>query len=197
MAELDQVKVVWRGLPGGDGLSVFYFTAGQAANALANLRSFFGNFTSLLPTALTLEFPGGGDVIDDGTGEAQRAWSAASPANLVGGSSAAWSAVSGAHVRWETGRFERGHRVRGRTFIVPLILAAYGNGTLASTTITTLKTAADSLVTISNQTFMVWHRPLKDYSVKPPILKEPGASFPITSTVVPTKVVYMRRRRDT
>ena len=109
------------------------------------------------------------------------------PEPVVGSSSGAYSATSGACITWRTATVVNNKLVRGRTFIVPLSGGSYqSDGTLATSTITTIRTAANALLNSTDQTFVVWSRPKDD---------APGQTAVATMALVTDQAAVLRSRR--
>jgi len=186
---MQRVSVAWQNWPGAPGSTVFYGSSATWAQADVDaLRTFFAAFSSLLPSGLTITVPPSGDTVDDQTGAIVGAWSVATPPIVVTGSGAGnYAGNAGAVVHWLTDDVVNGRRVRGRSFLVPLVSTAYDTaGSLATTAITTLTNAAAALVSATNPRLLVWHRPL------PPAA---GSSYPINASRVPDLAVSLRSRR--
>jgi hypothetical protein len=183
MTDMERIVVAWNGVSGLPGVSVFYGDVGGSANA--TLKTFFTACQSLFPTGLSWTVPGAGDLIDDATGALTGSWVNAGGGGTVAASgAAAHAAGTGAYVNWLTSGIANGRRVRGRTFMCPLINSAYdGQGTILNTNLTTLQTAATAVCTAGNT--LVWHRPGVGA----------GSSFQPFGAVVPDQVTSLRTRR--
>jgi len=149
---------------------------------------FFNSIVALLPSGLTISVPSSGDLVEDQNGKLSGTWSVgATPPVVTGSGLGAYAGNAGAVVHWLTAGVANSRRVRGRTFLVPLLPGAYDStGSLATTTITTLTNAANGLVAGAGGNFLVWHR-------NTPFAQ--GASFPVTSVRVPDLAVSLRSRR--
>jgi len=183
MADIERIKVVWSGLTGLPGLSVFYGDAGGSANA--DIKTFFTSIAALFPTPLTWTIPGNGDLVDDATGTLTGIWTNTGGGGTVNAAgSPPYAAGVGAYVNWETSGIVNGRRVKGRTFLLPLFNSAYDNsGTIVNAYVTTLQTAATALVTAGST--LVWHRPGTGT----------GSSFQPGAATVPDQVTSLRTRR--
>jgi hypothetical protein len=132
------------------------------------------------------------EQVESTTGELQTVYTA-TPANAASGTggTAHYAAAVGAVITWRTGGIRNNRRVRGRTFLVPLYNTVFAaDGSLASTTITTLGTAAAALSSSSGSPDLgVWARPTA-----------PGASdgewHVVTSHSIPDMGAVLRSRRD-
>lgn len=203
MATLMRFDVTWTGFAGGPGLSAFYFAATGSPGAKTNaLRTFFEALVNRLPNDVTLEYPGGGDIIDDTSGNLAGSWADTQPANSVGTGAGTYSAASGAMVTWLTEGLvtspppkSRVHRVRGRTFLVPLHGQEYDtNGSLAASTGPAIVAAGTALITgAEGANFRIWSRPYR--SPEGAVIQN-GESAPVTGVRVADKVAVLRSRRD-
>lgn len=194
MADLKRVSVAWQGWPGAPGVTQFYLdnTGGQAQ--IDAIRAFFNSFQALLPTGLTIQVPNSGDTLDESTGVLTGTWSTATqPLPTTGNAVAAYAGNAGAVVHWLTQSVTRNRRIRGRTFMVPLVGAFDTAGSLAPAANSTLSTAAATLVTASAGLIHVWVRPVRQKGTG--VLVRGGMSAPITSSRVPDLAVSLRSRR--
>lgn len=155
-----RVKMRWSGINGGIGYSVFHFedfgaetdgwnpSATDAATVVAKVDTFAQGILGVLPAGVTLQVMGDVDEITETTGALVDLHSVTAPAARTPSHSAGpYSAPTGAVISWRTGVVHRGRRIRGRTFLVPCIGAAFeNNGTLTSTAIGTITTAANALM---------------------------------------------------
>jgi len=94
-------------------------------------------------------------------------------------------------VNWRTNQIRNGRRVRGRSFLVPLAGSAFeGNGTLSASTLTSLKSAADTLRTAAGTTQLgVYARPTTKDATD-------GLWAQVTANTVPDMGAVLRSRRD-
>lgn len=151
-----EYRVNWSGTAvTGPGTSVFHgriataSTAGAAAQDFADrVRLFFGEVRGLIPTGVSWDFPGEVTELDTTTGVLEDVHAITPPsATTSSGAAGNHSRPSGARIDWLTSSITAGRRLRGRTFLVPLYSAGYDTtGTIASTTLTTLNTAAANYI---------------------------------------------------
>lgn len=188
MATLNRIPVSWQSWPGAPGVSVFYTFGGNLASNTAAIRSYFDAIKALLPTGLTIQVPGGGDTINDADGKINGAWTAgATPAVVTATGAGAYAGNAGAVQHWLTSTVVNSRRVRGRTFIVPLVATAYDTaGSITAAALTTLNTAAAGLLTAAGSDMRVWHRPTSFSQ---------GSSAPVTGQSMPDLAVSLRSRR--
>jgi hypothetical protein len=188
VASLNKIACSWQSFPGAPGVSTFYTFGGNLDNDTAALRSFWNSLVAILPIGLTIQVPGVGDVIDDATGLITNSWNASStPAIVTGTGNASYAGNAGAIVHWLTGGVAGGHRVRGRTFLVPLTNNAFDTqGSIATATLTTIRNAATTLISGMAGDMRVWHRPVGGAG---------GSSFAVLSSTVPDLAITLRSRR--
>ena len=189
MADMMRFHCAWQNWPGAPGVSTFYAESGADISTITDaLRAFWQSFVTYLPTGLTIQVPSTGDIISDTTGAITGAWSDGTPVAVVTGTAAGvYAGNAGAVVHWLTGAVINGRRLRGRTFLVPLIGSAYdANGSLSATTITAITNAATTLVAAIGTNLLVWHRPV------PPMN---GSSADIVGFRIPDLAVSLRSRR--
>lgn len=196
MADVVRTTAIWNGIAGAPGYTHFHWGPGGGSvteacdTATAAMRSFFFGLASLLPIAATINVQQECPLIDEFTGHLTDIGnSTATPAAVNGTGSGTVAAPAGASVIWLTNVLHRTHRLRGRTFLVPLASAAFeANGTLGSGAITQINTASTTLRTTSSIPFQVWGRPVS------------GGSDGLASNVIGhslrDKVAVLRSRRD-
>jgi hypothetical protein len=189
MAGLPRVNVAWQQWPGAPGVSVFYLAeSSDLAASVAAIRAMFNAVATLLPSGLTITVPGSGDIINDGTGAITGAWSSGTtPAVVTGSGAGAYAGNAGAVIHWLTTTVVNGRRLRGRTFLVPLISSAYDtSGSISTAALSTISAAAQGLVDAANSDHVVWHRPTGFAA---------GSSAIVSSIRVPDLAVSLRSRR--
>lgn len=197
MVNIQRVRIGWSGFPGAPGVSTFYALDGAALSG--NIRTFFDNLKDNLPLDVTVKAETVGDIIDPLNGSLQGTWTTADAPAITGRSSGAYAAPSGLIVHWNTGDVLNGHRLRGKTFIVPLAGAGYQtDGSLDDAVRTLFIAGAAALVTAAAANFVVWHRPLtaaQGAKYKPPRPARSGGFSVVTGSDVPDKVMVLRSRR--
>ena len=191
MASMTRIRCTWAGLPGGSGLSQFYWATGidGLAHQVA-VKTFWDSIKDSLPSTATITTPTLLDVLEESNGQLQSSSSVGTQGTATGVGGAASSAPSGAWINWFTSDVIDGKRVRGRTFIVPLQSNQYDNdGSLVGACITRLQNAANALLATSGNQFCVWHRPTAPGATD-------GKACLITAAQVKDKVGILRSRRD-
>lgn len=186
------------GFPGGPGVATMYFL--DANTAAASVSSFWNNLMNLIPADVSITPEAFGDTIEDSTGVLTGSWASGASAQHQGNIAGAYSAPSGGVVTWTTGTVLDGHRLRGRTFVVPLVGGAYqADGSLADTTLTTMRSAAQALIFEQSQSFVVWHRPFKGRAAtltRPARPAHAGGHGLVTGSRVPDIAAVLRSRRN-
>ena len=198
MVNISRVRTELTGFTGQPGVSTMYFL--DAIPPVAAVRAFWQALTPLMPATMSAQVVNSGDIIDDSTGDLVTTWVAAAQAVVSGTGTAAYSAPSGASVQWLTSTILDSHRVRGRTFVVPIPSSQYDtDGTLVPAAVAVLESAAAGLVTAGTPTFIVWHRPLTAAQAAlrvPPGVAHPGGFAIVSGSRVADKAAILRSRRD-
>jgi hypothetical protein len=184
---LQRHRTIWSGIVGGPGVTTLYWDASTAPN-LGAWNTFLTAIVSRFPIVLTWQSQNSGDVLDDASGRIIGAWNGTAQAAVNGTAAGGYSAPSGAVVNWRSSGIVAGHRVRGRTFLVPTTGAVQDtDGSISSAALGTLRTALGTFVAAAAPSLMVWHRPVNFAG---------GSSFPVTSADIPDKSAILRSRRD-
>src|SRR5690348_1107844 len=185
MATINRVEVVWAGLGGLPGLSVFHSTGGT--DPTGDLVTFFTAIKGMFPTGLTWAVPNVGDTIDDTTGTLNGGWTGTGGGTVAAnGGTPAYAQGVGAMVKHETTAIINGRRLKGRTFFTSLSAAYYNtNGQVSSAGVTTFNGACTAFVAAGK--FRIWHRP--------PPHGSSGSSALISSSAALTNVTTLKTRR--
>jgi hypothetical protein len=121
-------------------------TAGANA-AAANSRTFIASMGIYTPTIVSYACQSTCQTFSDAgvlTGEVAIT---ALPSNIGNSASGSYICGAGAVVYWLTGALNGGHKVKGRTYLVPLSANAFAtDGTLLPNVVTALQNAATALV---------------------------------------------------
>lgn len=197
MAVIVRVQAVWSGFQGAPGWTTWYGLsdgdAGAAANALAGrMHGLFDVCRGLLPNNTMVKVSRTYQVIDSVTGHIQAEANTATDRPVVDATGpAGYAAPSGAVINWETGAFnDAGHRLRGRTYLVPMAGAFDVDGTLTDAAFSGLVSAATACVGgLGN--LVVYSRP-RTYGGS----DHPGEVNTVTSASVKDKACILRSRRD-
>lgn len=198
MVDLSRVRVLLTGFPGGPGVSTFYFL--DTATALPSLYSMYLNIAPRLPSDVTVTIDPSGDKISSVTGEITGAWGGDPQAQVVGSDAGVYGAAQGGLITWETNTILDKHRVRGRTFFVPLVGSSFfTNGSLAPSAVADLRSVGASFVISQSSSFVIWHRPFKGSAAtatRPARAPHVGGFGLVTGHSVPAKGAILRSRRD-
>lgn len=195
MASLYQITVRWTGFVGAPGYTRMHFmtnspSQAEAVAAAQDMADFFSAISALLPTDIELTFDLEVPVLLDSTGQPQQFLNLpAQPTITQPTGAGAYAAPAGASVQWLTSAVNNGRRVRGRTYLVPLIDGAYDSvGTLDAADQAVIQTAASTLYNSLNSLLAVFSRP----STAP----DNGFSTQVTGAAVADKVAILKSRRD-
>jgi hypothetical protein len=187
--------VSWQNWPGAPGISTFFTDPAAGQPDPAPLRTFFDAIKAYLPSGLTITVPGSGDLIEETTGHLSGTWSVTpTPTQITCTGSGAYAGNAGGVIHWLSSDIVNGRRVRGRTFLVPLIGSAFEtNGSPISTYLTALTTAATNLLASSTWHPVVWARPFAGTPQDP--TTRVGSKHAATSYRVPDLAISLRSRR--
>jgi hypothetical protein len=200
---LARVNCAWQNWPGAPGVTTFFFSTISQAR-VDSLRTFFNSLAGLIPSNLTIQVPGSGDYIDEGAGGIGGSWSVGTTPTVVSGSgTGAYAGHAGAVIHWLTTGIVAGRRVRGRSFLVPLVSSAFeSNGSLTSTAINTISTAGTTLLTAVGADMSVWSRPVVAHTEYDKLTGTPtsiagrsGTGHAVTGIRVPDLSISLRSRR--
>lgn len=190
-----ELVVLWQGaLAGMPGYTKMRFigelTGSQLSTAATNLAAFLNVAKTYIPNALTLTIqPTATWHADDGTLTAEVAIPSV-PAALVCLGSGGVAAATGMLVRWQTGAINGGHKVEGRTYIVPVYSGALqSDGTLLDTNRNALQTAANTFASSTPS-------PAVNSRSRPGNPAAGNQTVAMLSAIVPDKQVVLRSRRD-
>lgn len=185
---MKRAEIQWTGAPvTGLAVTVLHFPDAKT-DIRGTIESFITELRTSIPTNVTLTHTPSGDVLEEDTGILTGVWSeAGGPVSLAGTSGGVAAAGVGGCIGWLTSGIVNGHRVRGRTFVVPLATAAYeANGTLTTAALGDLDAAAGVMVTGGLQ---VWHRPTGPGG-------SDGSAHDVVNHTVRDKVAVLTSRRD-
>lgn len=198
MPNIHRVRVAWTGFPGAPGVSTFYALNGTTF--IPHLQIFLTGVAGQMPNDVTLQIENTGDIIEAVSGDLMGSWAGAAQTPIVGSQSGAYSAPTGAVVNWLTGDVLDGHRLRGKTFLVPLANSAYDlTGSLGAEPLGAYRDYARSLSEDYDPNFVVWHRPRAAKAAdgsRPAVTARAGGYSVVTGSSVPDECVVLRSRRD-
>lgn len=155
-------------------------TVQQAATAVGN---FWGAADSLMEVSVSWTMLADVEALDPATGQVTGVSQVTPP---TGGGVAATTGLpvaTQALVRWRTGVYIGGREVRGRWFIPGLATSANNDGAPSSTVLSTLNTAASTLISDPNSELCMWSR-------------KNGQVEAVTSGTTWSQFAVLRSRRD-
>lgn len=191
---LHRVVVEWSG-PSvvGRAVNVLHFAGDNPLNSVAAILSAYANLDAILPGGVSIRVPGSGDTIDDTTGALTGVWSATGSGTTSSSGAGNAGGGVGACISWTTGGIVTGasgraHKLRGRTFLVPLAAQYLGNDGHWTTNAMAQLTACASGLQAAGP-LAVWHRPTTKGGSN-------GTSYGVISNRVTSKVAFLSSRRD-
>jgi len=179
------MRVRWEGMPGGPGVSTLYTTTGTVDMPV--LANFFADIKSYVPDDVTFVVEGGGDTIDAENGDLLGAWGTGATGPCAATGTSSYSAPVGLMIKWETGMIAAGHRVRGKTYIVPALSTCFNLGGQVDATVLAAVTAKAQSYATTASGAVVWNRPKPGHA---------GGALGIVSGTCSPKAAIMRSRRD-
>lgn len=187
MANLCRVRTEWTGTGVvGGGLSTFYVDEADTG-FVAAIGTFWDAIKALIPAGTTLTTHDSGDLVDVSTGALSGSWSDGTTSVVNATAAGVYPGGVGARVKWFTNGIVNNKRVRGGTFIAPLIGTAFdGTGTINTSPLSTIQTAANTLLGTGTFNLYIWHRP---------VLGAGGSAHAVTYAQVPDAVSWLRSRR--
>ncbi len=186
MATIDRIRCEWTGGTGLPGVSTFYALP-AATGAVAALDTFWQVVDAYLPDGVSVTTPNSGDSIESTTGELVGGWTSTGGATRTGTLTTDWAAGVGLRVTWQTNSVLRGRRVKGATFLAPLLVSVFdNNGTLDSTVQSTILAGANVLAAAS--VLEVWSRPTTPGG-------SDGGYSSVTSATIADRPTSLRTRR--
>lgn len=201
MSAIMRVTTKWTGMTGGPGYTVMHWRVGEDGlgneaavdSVLTATRSFFNSLGQFVPNTATMQVQSQVEELLTDTGELIGFYNGTAITPVVGsvGASTTYAAPVGAVVSWYTNGIRKGRRVRGRNFLVPVAGNAFASdGTLSTVFLSTMQTAADSLVgAFSGAQLHVYARPTAKGATD-------GVAFPVASYRIPDMASVLRSRRD-
>lgn len=187
MARIKRLYVTFSG-PAfvGPSTSVFYFLEAETGLQAA-VVDLYESFQSWMPVGSSATVLGSGDILDSETGELVGAWSEGGDLGVGFSGEADFAAGVGGRIVWGTEGFAAGRRVRGSTFLVPLIRSVYhSDGTLTSGAVQGIQDGVDTFAAAVEGNHVIWTRPKNGAGG--------GVSTVISSTMA-DKVSWLRSRR--
>lgn len=180
----------WSGFPGSPGYSNFYVledgNAGNSAQTLSEaLEDFWLTVNGYLPTDVTVLVLPTWDQINEVTGLIELQGSVTTPATGVSGNNAgSYAGNVGALVEWQTAEFVAGKRLKGRTYLVPMMGIFDTDGTMSTASVSAIADACTALIA-ADVVSVVWHRPINGAG---------GSHGVITGATVRDRAAVLRSR---
>lgn len=197
------VRTEWNGTSGGPGLTQLAlrttalneWSNAESQAAVDIVRAFWQGLRTSFPDELTLTVSPIVDIYNEFTGDLVNSFTAGTaPAPVIGGGTSTYAGGVGAKVNWNTGVVRNGRRVRGHTYLVPIIGTAFTNtGTVASATqlaVTTVAETMRSALIATNHPLVVYSRPVTGEGARPGVITD------VIGGVCGTKSAILRGRRD-
>jgi hypothetical protein len=149
---------------------------------------------------VNLQVESAGDILEDTTGVITGAWTATPVLPVVGTGAALHAAPVGASVAWLTSTILDGHRLKGRTYLVPLGSDCFaGDGTLDGPRMANIAAAAVTFVAAEAGDLVVWHRPriaTAATAYHPAVTARAGGHGLVTGSSVADVAAVLTSRRD-
>lgn len=197
MAQMLRYRCPWTGIGAGPAMSTFYSDGDASSPDIsAALVAFFTGFKNNLPSGATISFPQTVDVLDPANGKLTGTLPVAGGTPAVGTSVGNFSSVTGMLVSWTTADYVNGHRVRGRTYMVPTGALPMALGVPTSTAITSLTSWATGLRDATVGKLKIWARPVDADHATPHSPARSGSMHSIVGVSVPAYFVVLRSRRN-
>lgn len=182
---LRKVPVVWQTGPGGTGVNNFYTL--DTVDATVEILAFFSAIKAQFSDSISWTVPNAGDTIDQNSGKIIGAWTGGTAGTWAGTAHSPYAAGTGAFIRWQTGGIRDGRRVRGRTFLCPILAGGFqDDGTLLGTYVTSFQGAATTLAATGK--LQIYCRPTAKGLLD-------GTNFAVLAGTVPDKVTSLKSRR--
>lgn len=188
MAEIVRFTWLWTGFAGAPGYTNIYARGVDPEDVGLAFNDFLAAQVSRIPNVVTIQLQPTPEVLEDTTGELTGVVDIGSTTAIDCTGPGVYSAPSGACVSWSTAGIVSGRKVRGRTFLVPLIADAYqADGSLQDATRAAMLSDANTFLTAAGGQAVIWSRPRTGV---------PGSSHPITAANIADRVAVLRSRRD-
>jgi hypothetical protein len=187
----------WNGFVGAPGYTNFHFLAPEVPSQAdldaigSRTRTFFLSATPDLPNVVGIGFPGTVDQLNVVTGALEAQHTIAVPAAVVGAGAGKFANAVGSCVTWTTSLVINGHRLRGRTFLVPMSSGGYDtDGTIDATFRSRVLAAAEIFRQAAGPVpLAVWHKP----SPASPVV---GVAAMVSGARMTDRTAVLRSRRD-
>lgn len=194
MVDVLLAQGITSGFPGAPGYSTFAFAYGDGAGTEDQFEcvlAFYEAIKGSFPTTWSFLLAPEHRVVDEATGALvdliPRGGTGSSTAIAGTGGGSFGPSIAGAVISWRTLTNNWTRRVRGRTFLVPLVPSSYqADGSLVDALAVDLAAAATTAFITPETDFGIWSRPRNDT----------GGKFALaTAASCPDRVSYLRSRR--
>lgn len=196
MVSMQKMTATWTGFTGAPGTTSVFFQGSSIVNPQI-LKTFLDSWAGNIPAAVKIQVNGSGELVEPTDGKVVGTWTGVTPALITGTGTGSLNLSVGMQLRIETGAFRNGKHIRGRFYLIPSTGGTFDSiGAVTSTVVSTVQAAANTLLTASGSQIGVFHRPVYDRTVKPPVLTRPGEFIPAASLVALSKGAVLTSRRD-
>lgn len=188
MPTLLRLRVTWTGTPVvGTGLSTFYFLETASSGASGSVKAFFTAVKATFPSGITWTIPASYDAIDAATGTLLSGGSFTGSGTETSGTVGSnFTQGAGGRVVWNTNGIFRGRRVRGSTFMCPLVHDYWEGASAISSVATGNWASAAAALIAAEPTLAIYSRHVGGTA---------GAGNVVTSATIPDKTSWLRSRR--
>lgn len=122
-------------------------TAAECTTVAAAMRAFYAALTLLTPSNVTYTWQQPAQVYSDAGVLTNEVTIPSLPAPQSATGTNSYAGGTGAVVFWNTGAINGGHKIRGRTYLVPLSSNTFGSGgTITTSAQNTINAAAAALI---------------------------------------------------
>lgn len=199
-----RVKMRWSGFTGAPGYYIFHFAnidageggggfidAAGAQQAVDKVAAFANLLKGYIPLVAALNVEGDVEIIDSTDGSLINVISVTSPVTYQGGGTGNFSSPAGAVINWRTATIRRGRRMRGKTFLVPLVATSFSTGGgVSSSAVTAIAAAGNTMAAAGTEVQLgVFGRP------SGPAATDGVFGF-VASASVPNSPAILTSRRD-
>lgn len=198
MTQLNRIRVALTGFPGAPGVATFYSL--NTNTVTESLHTLWTSLAGYMPSNVTITVASSGDIIDSTNGNLVGTWNHAPTAPIQGTKLGVYAAPVGLMIRWDTDVIADSHRVRGRTFVVPIAAEKFAvDGSLDNPVAGEITGAAEAYIFEQSLDFVIWHRPYAGRAATatlPAKAAHLGSHALVKRGTCPDKVVVLRSRRD-
>lgn len=178
----------WEGFPGAPGYTNIYATTTDPEDVGLAFNDFIGSNPGTFPAGLEVTLMPEAEELDETTGTVTGLIPIAGGLVLTGTGTSAWAGPAGMVVSWSTGGLVAGRRVRGRTFLVPVVSFVYGSdGTIEASALATWRADLATYLAATSGRQVIWSRPRAGLA---------GSAHVVTGGRIPDMVAVLRSRRD-